>query len=175
MPAHSVVAIFAGACRASVALAKLRNHNFTGGMLSCLGKAGSAQDVIGCAAAGDQLECWGPHGQFWSALWRQSSGAALLVVPFIGPVLVAGAIVNSITELDGAVVQGEVGVIGAGLYSLGIPLDYASAYESVIAADRLLFIVSGQEREVFDAQRVIESVDPLGVYTHFDAAVGDLD
>ena len=46
-----------------------------------------------------------------------------------------------VAALEGAVVVGDVSVIGAGLYSIGIPKDSVVRYELAIKTDKFLVMV----------------------------------
>lgn len=77
--------------------------------------------------------CLGP-GFFW--------------IPGLGQLLVAGPIVSWIVgALEGAVVVGGLGVVGAGLYGLGIPKDSIVKYETAIKTGKFVLIAHGSRRK----------------------------
>jgi len=93
--------------------------------LSVVGKDYHTDEkVVGYYNAGDRMKYWGKWGAFWGAFRALLFGAAFFWVPAIGPVLVGGPLAAWIVAgLENAVVVGGLSVIGAGLYSIGIPRD----------------------------------------------------
>ena len=68
------------------------------------------------------MKYWGSLGAFWGGLWGLLVGAAFFWVPGVGPLLVAGPVAAWIIgDLEGGVVVGGLSVLGAALYSAGIP------------------------------------------------------
>jgi hypothetical protein len=84
-------------------------------------------------------------------------GSAFLVVPTVGPVLIAGALVAA---LQGAVLGGGMSLIGAALFSLGVPKNTAIRYESALRASKYLVAVHGTGDEVQQARDILETVGP---------------
>lgn len=82
------------------------------------------EQVCGYYTVGDRILHWGKLGAFWGVLWGILFHSALFAIPGIGPVLLAGPLVSWVAAvLEGAIVFGGVGAIGAGLVSIGIPKD----------------------------------------------------
>lgn len=99
-------------------------------------------------------------------------GSAFFAIPGIGPVLVAGPLVAWIVgALEGAVVVGGFGAIGAGLYGMGIPKDSIVQYEAAIKTDKFLLMVHGSAAEVEKARDIIESTRPVTVALHAEEVV----
>src|SRR5215475_905945 len=119
----SVIAVCASHPQAEKAVKELQKGGFDMKKLSIIGKGYETEDhVIGYYNAGDRMKHWGKFGAFWGGIWGLLFGAAFLVIPGIGPVLVAGPLVAALAAaLEGAAVGGGLSAIGAGLYSLGIP------------------------------------------------------
>jgi uncharacterized membrane protein len=115
------------------------------------------EHVVGYYNAGDRMKYWGKVGAFWGGFWGLLFGSALFAIPGIGPVLVAGPLVAWIVAgLEGAVVVGGVGAIGAGLASIGIPKDSILQYELALKTDKFLLIVHGSPDAVAKAKDIIE-------------------
>src|SRR5580698_11111553 len=128
----AVVAIYESHAEAEKALKELQRAGFDMKRLSIVGKDyHSEENVVGYYNAGDRMKRWGKSGAFWGGIWGLLLGSAFFAIPGIGPVLVAGPLVAWIVgALEGAVVVGGLGAIGAGLYSIGIPKDSVVKYET---------------------------------------------
>ena len=94
-------------------------------------------------------------------------GAAFFAIPGLGPVLVAGPLVAWIVgALEGAVVVGGLGAVGAGLYSIGIPKDSVVKYETAIKSDKFLVLAHGTANEVAKAKDIMQTTGPVEVGLH---------
>ena len=71
-----------------------------------------------------------------------------------------------IGALEGAVVVGGVSVVGAGLYSLGIPKDSIVTYDTSLKADKFLVMAHGTASEAAKARDIILATDPAEVDLH---------
>jgi hypothetical protein len=113
------------------------------------------------------MKHWGKGGAFWGGLWGLLMGAAFFVVPGIGPVMVAGTLAAAIVgALEGAVVVGGIGAIGAGLYSLGIPKNSVIEYETAIKTDKFLLIDHSTAEEVEKARQILQATNTAGIDVH---------
>ena len=68
--------------------------------------------------------------------------------------------------LESAVVVGGVSVLGAALYSSGIPKDSVVRYETAIKADKYLLVGHGTEAEIAKAKKILKSTNPVEVNDH---------
>ena len=76
----------------------------------------SEEDVVGYYNTGDRMRSWDKHGAFWGGIWGVLLGSAFFVIPGIGPLVAAGPLVVAIVSaLEGEVVVGAIGALGAGL------------------------------------------------------------
>jgi len=103
-----------------------------------------------------------------NALMRDGSvPTAFFAIPGIGPVLVACPLVAWIVgALEGAVVVGGLGAVGAGLHSIGIPKDSVVKYETAIKSDKFLILAHGTTDEVARAKNIIQTNRPAEVAVH---------
>jgi hypothetical protein len=115
---------------------------------------------------------WGKMGAFWASLhgwWR--AGTAFFVIPGIGPTLVAGPLVASIVSaLEGALMVEGMSVIGAALYSSGVPKDSASRMETALKSDKFLVFFHGTASEVRDAGRLLGTTGAIAVHEYLAEA-----
>jgi hypothetical protein len=160
----SVIAVYDSHDQAEKAVKELQEAGFDMKKLSIIGKGYETEDqVIGFYNAGDRMKHWGKYGAFWGGIWGLIVGSALLVVPAVGPVFIAGAVVAA---LEGATVVGGMTVIGAALYSLGVPKNSVIRYESALKAAKFLVAVHGTSEEVEKARDILETVGSGDVRIH---------
>ncbi len=130
------------------------------------------EQVVGYYNTGDRMKRWGKIGAFWGGFWGLLFGSAFFVIPGLGPLLMAGPVIAWIVgALEGAVVVGGVGVVGAGLFSMGIPKDSVLQYELAVKNDKFLLMVSGSALEVAKAKEVLGTSQPAHLEVHSDEAV----
>jgi heat induced stress protein YflT len=165
---NAVVAVYNNHAEAEQAVDQLKQAGFDMKKLSIVGKDyHTEENVVGYYSAGDRMKYWGNMGAFWGGIWGLLFGAAFFFVPGIGPVLVAGPVAASIVAgLEGAVVVGGLSVIGAGLYSIGIPKDSILRYEVALKADKYLLVAHGTADEVDKAKEMVGHTSPVEVNVH---------
>jgi len=154
----TVVAVYPTHTDAESAIKELKQAGFDMKKLSIVGKDyHTEEDVIGYYNAGDRMKYWGKLGAFWGGLWSLLFGSAFFLIPGIGPLVVAGPLVQTIVAvLEGAVVMGGMSALGAGLYSIGIPEDSVLAYETALKADKFLLVVHDCDHEIIRAREILE-------------------
>jgi hypothetical protein len=160
----SAVAVFDTHDQAENAVKELQKAGFDMKKLSIVGKGYETEDqVIGYYNAGDRMKHWGKYGAFWGAIWGLLFGAAFFVIPGVGPVLMAGPLVAA---LEGAVAVGGLSVIGAGLYSIGIPKNSVVRYESALKASKFIVAAHGTGEEVKKARDILATTGSEDVATY---------
>lgn len=155
---HATIAMFPTHAAAEDAVRALQRAGIDMTMLSIVGKGYHTEDhVVGYYTTGDRMKTWGSVGLFWGGMWGLLVGAALFLIPGVGPVLVAGPLVVTLAAgLEGAAVGGSIGVVGAGLASLGVPPERALAYDTAVRAGKFLLVATGPESEVQRARGIID-------------------
>ncbi|MGA7048177.1 MAG: DUF1269 domain-containing protein [Candidatus Sulfotelmatobacter sp.] len=141
--------------------------------LSIVGKGyHTDEQVVGYYNTVDRMKYWGKVGAFWGGFWGLLFGSALFVIPGLGPILAAGPVVAWIVAgLESAVAVGGLGVLGAGLYSIGIPKDSIVKYETALKTDQFVLIAHGTAAEVARAKDIIETTHPAQLDLHSAEAV----
>jgi hypothetical protein len=72
-------------------------------------------------------------------------GSAFYFIPGIGPVIVFGPLVSWIVRaLEGAVMVGELSVLGAGLHSIGISKNNIIQYEAALNSDKFMLSLTAR-------------------------------
>lgn len=171
---NSVVVIYKSHAEAETAVKELQHSGFDMKKLSIVGRDyHTDEDVIGYYNAGDRMKYWGKAGAFWGGIWGMLFGSAFFLVPGVGPLLVAGPLVNMIVAaLQGAVVAGGLSAIGAGLYSLGIPRDSVLQYETALKTGKFVVIVHGNAAEATHAREIINRTNPEELMEHQPSRTG---
>jgi len=164
----AVAAIYNTHTEAEAAVKELQRSGFNMKKLSIVGKNyHSEEDVVGYYNTGDRMKSWGKLGAFWGGLWGFIFGSAFFWVPGIGPIAVAGPLVSwMVGALEGAAVVGGLSVVGAGLFSIGIPKDSILKYETAIKADQFLVVAHGTAEEAEQARKILEAAGAQLVETH---------
>ena len=168
------VALFADHADVDRAIVSLREAHFDVKSLSVIGKGYHTEEsVIGYYTTVDRMKYWGRNGAFWGGLWALLFGSASFMIPGFGPLLVAGPMVGWIVAaLESAAVVGGLSVIGAGLYSLGIPEDHAIKYDVAVKAGKFLLVVNGTPGEVHRAKSILlHAAGAADVEAHVDDAL----
>ena len=163
----TVVAVFAGHQAAEDAVKKLADAGIDIKHLSVVGKGYHIDEkVVGFYNTGDRVKFWGKLGLFWGGLWGWLGGL-FLAVPVVGHVVVVGYLaVVVLSAIEGAIVVGGLSVLGAALYSIGIPKDSVIAYETALKNDSFLVLARGPTEEVARARAVLKSFDPSSLEVH---------
>lgn len=164
----AVVAVYDTHKEAEQAVRELEKSGVDMQKLSIVGKDYyTEEEVVGYYTTGERMKAWGKTGAFWGGLWGLLFGSAFFLIPGIGPLLAAGPIVGWIIgALEGAVVVGGLGAIGAGLYSIGISEEDAIEYETQIKAGKYVVIAHGSTDEVSGAKSALGTTKHQGMKTH---------
>ena len=154
---NSAVAIFNTHLEAEEAVKELQTSGYDMKKLSIMAKDyHSEEHIVGYYNTGDRIAYWGKLGAFWGGLWGFLFGSAFFFIPGIGPIVVAGPIVAWIVgALEGAVVTGGMSVLGAALYSIGIPKDSVLNYETSLKSNKFVLVAHGTIDEVEHARKIL--------------------
>jgi hypothetical protein len=165
---NSVVAIYKSHTEAETAVKELQKSGFDMKKLSIVGRDyHTDEQVVGYYNTGDRMKHWGKLGAFWGGIWGLLFGSAFFLIPGVGPLLVAGPLVAWIVGgLEGAVILGGLSVLGAGLYSLGIPKDSVLQYETALKSGKYVVIAHGSAQETVRARDIIKRTNPEALAEH---------
>ena len=172
---NSVVATFDSHDSAEAAIRKLHEGGFDMKKLSIIGKDfHTEEDVVGYYNTGDRMKSWGKQGAFWGGFWGMLFGSAFFWLPGFGPLLVAGPLVVWIVgALESAAVVGGFSVLGAALFSIGIPENSVLQYESQVKNGKLLLVAHGSPAELDQARKVLDRSEAKSTTFHGEpVAVG---
>jgi hypothetical protein len=165
---NAAVGIYGTHSQAEAAVKELQRSGVDMKKLSIVGKDYHTEEqVVGYYNTGDRMKYWGKLGAFWGGIWGMLFGAAAFAIPGVGAVLVAGPLVAWIVgALESAAVMGGLGVIGAGLFSIGIPKDSVVKYETAIGSDKFLVVAHGTSDEVAKAKDIMHTTQAMEVEVH---------
>jgi hypothetical protein len=151
------IAIYQTHQQAEEAVKELQRAGFDMKTLSIIGKGYHTEDdVVGYYTTGDKMKLWGKTGAFWGGLWGMLFGGAFFLIPGLGPIMLAGPIVTWIVgALEGAVVVGGMGALGAALVNAGVPKDSVLKYETAIKANSFLLLVHGTAVQAERAKQIL--------------------
>jgi hypothetical protein len=174
MSENSIVAIYAKHESAEAAVRRIAEKGLDMKQFSIIGKGYHTDEkVTGFYSAGDRVRFWGSRGAFWGGLWGLLFGGLMLSVPVIGPVMVLGHLGGLIfatlaSGVEGAVVVGGMGALGAACYSIGIPHNSVLQYEQALQADQFLVVGYGGATEMAQAKALLAESGPLQLDVHAD-------
>ena len=165
---NAVIAVYNTHDDAEAGIRELHQSGFEMKKLSVVGKDFiTDEQVVGYYNAGDRMKYWGKWGAFWGGLWGLLFGAAFFWVPGVGPLLVAGpAAAWIVAALEGAIVVSGLSVLGAALYSIGIPKDSILKYEADVKANKFLLVVHGSAEEAAKAKDVLSATEAIELTEH---------
>ena len=149
-----IVAVFDRPERAEAAVAALQDGGFDVQKLSIVARdAYSGEHLLGCATHGGRVRFWGRLGPTWSRLAGQLSGAAILFVPFIGHVVMLGAVLDWLIDdrpqhgtAEGATPLWRL------LARIGVPSQDGAALEAALRECDIALLAHG---EVDDARNLL--------------------
>jgi uncharacterized membrane protein len=143
---------------AEQAVKKLQHQGYEMSQLSIVGRDyHTEENVVGYYNMGDRMRKWGGNGAFWGSMWGMLFGSAFVLIPGVGPLLLAGPLVSMLVgALEGAVLVGGVSALGAALASLGIPDDTVLEYETEIKVGKYMLLAHGSPAEVERARIILE-------------------
>ena len=161
---NSVIAMFDQHAPAEEAVRHLQRAGIGMKELSIVGKDYHTEEhVVGYYSMGDTMKSWGKFGAFWGGIWGLLIGSAMLAVPGLGYLYLAGWIVSG---LEGAVLGGAAAALGGALASIGVPQDSVVKYETALKAGHFLVIVHGTPEETERAKGLLATAQPTDVDTH---------
>ncbi len=164
---HAPFFIFNTHEEAEEAIHKLSRSGFDVRTLSLVGKGYHTEEhPVGFYTVGDKMKTWGGTGAFWGGIWGLLLAPAVLFVPGLGLLAMAGPIAASlIAALEGAVVVGGVSALGAALSQIGVPKDQVIKYEAALKVDKYVLMVHSSAEQQAKAREVLQSMKPEAVAT----------
>lgn len=132
---------------------RLIAEDFPMDKISVLRRAGGeGDDLLGVSFhdSRERITTWGKHGLFWGGLWGLlASAAGMFVFPGVGPLLMAGPIIEMLgAALAGAAITGSamagaavITELAAALHSAGVPEQHIEELHDAIMQGKTLVIL----------------------------------
>lgn len=145
------------------AVRKLQQHGFDMRQLSIVGRDYHAEEkVVGYNNTGERMMKWGSNGAFWGSIWGMLMGSAFILIPGVGPLLLAGPPGRHAGRCSGrGCGGGECKCLGAALVSVGVPENSVLEYETEIKVGRYILLAHGTIAEVPRAREILGVADAL--------------
>ncbi len=151
---HFVAGVFNNEDRAFTVVEDMIEHDFPMDQVSVLHRAGGqGDDVLGIAYSDEKerFKVWGTQGALWGGLGGLLAGTAgLVLLPGVGPLLIAGPIVDAIAgAIAGAgLMSGGAAVthLTIGLRRMGIPEEHLEVlHDAIMDGKTVLILNSGDD------------------------------
>jgi hypothetical protein len=168
MAEQSVIGTYDSMDAADAAVRKLVEGGYPSGQVSVLAQnLQSEKQVHGFITTGDVAKVGAGTGAWVGGLFGLLTGVALVFVPAVGPLLVAGPFAASLLAgVEGAIAgAGAGGLLGA-LAGLGVSQQHIVKYEDQLKAGKYLVLAQGSAANVARAQSILQATAPVEVTAH---------
>jgi hypothetical protein len=154
-----VVALFESPDRAEAAVTTLHDQGFDMSRLSLVATdRHSGEHLLGVAAAGARVRFWGRCGVHWDRLAERLAGAAAVFAPFLGHVVVLGALARALVDdqpqhgaVEGATPFWRL------LARIGIQSRTGFSFESALREGDILLLAEGGPAELAKARNLLRA------------------
>jgi hypothetical protein len=128
------------------------------GDLSIIGRGSqTTEEPVGFVSAGDYATAGAATGAWFGGLMGLCVGAAFLVLPGIGPILVAGPLAAALLGgIEGAIAGTALGSLTGALIGWGLPKEKALKYETHVKGGRFLVAVRGEPEVIARVQALLD-------------------
>ena len=111
------------------------------------------EEPIGFVSAGDYAKAGAETGAWFGGLFGLFVGAALLILPGVGPIVVAGPLAAAfLAGIEGTVAGTALGSLAGALIGWGVPKDRALKYETQVKGGKFLVVARGNAEVVAHAR-----------------------
>jgi hypothetical protein len=155
----TVIAVYSNHASAEDAIRRLQADGIPMQNVSIIGKDFQAvEQPLGFVTAGSVAKDGAKVGAWSGGLFGLLVGAAFLIIPGLGPVIVFGPLAAAILGgAEGALAGAALGGLTGALIGLGISKDKAIRYESQLKAGKFLVTVQGDAAQIEHAQKLINN------------------
>src|SRR5262249_28692585 len=146
----TVIATYPDHASAEDAVRRLQKEGIPMQNLSIIGKDfQTVEQPLGFVTTGTVAGEGAKVGAWTGGLFGLLLGAAFLIVPGLGPVVIAGPLAAALLGgIEGGVAGAAFGGLAGALVGLGISKDKAIRYESQVKAGKFLVTLRGDQTEV---------------------------
>lgn len=155
--AASVVGVYDTHVDAEAALRSLEGAGLDMTRLSIIGRDFQTEEhALGYYTLGDRVKLWSGRGAVLGGLWASCLASGVFLLPVVGPVVVLGPLVAVlIAVLEGAVLGGAAGALGAVFASIGLPEEAAVKYERAVLSGHFVLVAQGSPDILTHAQLIL--------------------
>jgi uncharacterized membrane protein len=155
----SIVAVYADHEAAERMVKQLHEAGIAMSDLSIIGRGSqTTEEPVGFVSAGDYAQAGAATGAWFGGLLGLCVGAAFLVLPGIGPIVVAGPLSAAVLAgIEGALAGTALGSLGGALVGWGVPKEKALKYETHVKGGSFLVVVRGEPEVVARAQGLFDN------------------
>ena len=155
----SIVAVYADHEAAERMVRQLHEAGISMSDLSIIGRGSqTTEEPVGFVSAGDYAQAGAATGAWFGGLLGLCVGAAFLVLPGIGPIVVAGPLSAAVLAgIEGALAGTALGSLGGALVGWGVPREKALKYETHVKGGKFLVVVRGEPEVIARAQSLFDS------------------
>jgi len=168
-----VAAIYENDARAYEVVERMIREDYAMDRISVLRRAaGEGDDMLGISFqdSKERIRTWGKLGLFWGGLWGLlASAAGMFVFPGVGPLLMAGPIIEMLgaalasaaitgTAMAGAAVISE---LASALHTAGVPEEHIEVLHEAIMQGRTLVILHCRPEEQQDCEQRLHHTGAL--------------
>jgi hypothetical protein len=150
------------------ALRWLHDEGFDMRDVSVIGRGFEAIEVpVGVVTTGDLAEVGAAVGAIVCGLVGLVLGTALLIMPGLGPVFIAGSLSATVVgAVEGAIVGAVIGGLGGALVGWGIPAVHVQRYETRIGEGKFLLLARAESADIEFIRSVLapQALDQLEFY-----------
>ncbi len=153
----SIVAVYPDHEAAERTVKQLHEAGIPMSELSIIGRGSqTTEEPVGFASAGDYASAGAATGAWLGGLLGLCVGAAFLVLPGIGPIVVAGPLSAAVLAgIEGALAGTALGSVGGALVGWGVPKEKALKYETHVMGGKFLVVVRSDPAVVARVQSLL--------------------
>jgi uncharacterized membrane protein len=161
----SIVAVYPDHAAAEQAVRRLHEEGFAMADLSIIGRDFQmSEEPVGFVDTSQYAKAGAGTGAWFGGLFGLMVGAGLVLVPGVGPVVVAGPLAAALMAgLEGAIAGTALGGLAGALVGWGIPKDRALHYERHIQGGKFLVLVRGVPGAIARARELLAPHGPEDV------------
>ena len=158
----SIVAVYPDHDTAEHAVRELHEAGIAMSDLSIVGRDfQTTEEPVGFVDAKDYATAGAATGAWFGGLFGLCVGAAFLVLPGIGPIVVAGPLTAALVGgIEGALAGTALGGLGGALVGWGVPREKALKYETHVKGGKYLVVVRGEPAVIARAQSLLHEESP---------------
>jgi hypothetical protein len=153
----SIVAVYPDHPAAEKAIQQLYDAGFAKGDLSIIGRDFQVkEEPVGFISPTDYAKAGAATGASFGGLFGLLVGVAVVLIPGVGPVIVAGPLAAALLAgMEGAIAGSALGGLAGALVGWGVPKERALKYETQMEGGKFIVVVRGCPEVVERARNLL--------------------